>query len=405
MVSEHRGPACLFDSYRRPVLTNTSWLEVGLPGVAMSPATPGGRLPGQLAVDLLSTATNGIASVSTVRLPFGTYGLAERGITVEPVFEFNIFPVSYQNSPAFMVLGTSRTAVDILHHALQESREFHRAFAACSADFIWQVDAGGVIDYSGPRGLLDYGPDEVFGSRITRFFTDKREAEASLVFLSREPAWEREVWLSDKSGVSHCFLVSSVPVTNERGHWQGARGIAREVTEQREREAELKKARYSQRMVNSVLHAMRSEVDPRAILDAATIVAADTAELDACLVARSHHGQALEWVAMTLPDPKMKTGFTDFSAGLLARMQDNMSTAHRGLNRYRAPAGHFLIATTSIDGTANGAVAFGRNSGGADWSSEDEHILRAMAEQLGISLAQYELVEMLREDKGVGYAI
>lgn len=403
IVSHHHGPACLFDTSRRPILTNDSWLKAGFPGGQNSTGTEGSSIPAQLVVDLQKSSMTGMAGVSTVRMPGQTQPgprQSSKGIS----FEFSILPVTAENGAAFLVLGTNLSAADALQAALVESRNFHRAFAACSADFIWQVDSGGVVDYCGPRGLLDYHPDEVFGAPITRFFTDPKEAEASLVFLNREPMWEHEVWLSDKSGESHCFLVSSVPVTDAQTQWQGARGVAREITEQREREAELKKARYSERMVNSVLYAMRSEVDPRSILDAATIVAADTAELDICAVARSTDDGSLKWVATTLPGPAMQSGFTEFSVPLLARMKEATVTSIRGLTRYQTLAGNFLIAVTSIDRVANGAVAFGRDASGSgtttdqEWSTEDEHIIRAMAEQLGTSLAQYELVEELRQD-------
>ncbi len=407
IVSHHHGPACLFDTSRRPILTNGSWLEAGFPDVENSTGTKKCSLPGQLAVDLRKSSMTGMAGVSTVRLPGQMQPGHGQSAIIGSSFEFSILPVVTENAPAFLVLGTNLTTADALQAALVESRNFHRAFAACSADFIWQVDSGGVVDYCGPRGLLDYDPDEIFGSPITRFFTDPKEAEASLVFLNREPMWEHEVWLSDKSGESHCFLVSSVPVTDAQTQWRGARGVAREITEQREREAELKRARFSERMVNSVLYAMRSEVDPRSILDAATIVAADTAELDICVVARSTNGGSLEWTATTLPGPAMQSGFADFSASLLARMEEATTTPIRGLIRYQTEAGNFLIAVTSNDRVANGAVAFGRdardNGTGTDqeWSSEDEHIIRAMAEQLGTSLAQYELVEKLRQDANI----
>lgn len=407
IVSEHHGPACLFDTSRQPILANAKWLDAGLPG---SSAPAGSFLPGQLAVDLLQSSTTGRAGISMARFPMPEPAAGQRNAPADAVFEFTILPVTTPAMAALLVLGTDRTPIETLQQALKESREFHRAFAACSADFIWQVDATGVIDYTGPRGLLDYSPDEVFGCPIVRFYTDIKEAQASLVFLSREPMWEREVWLSDKGGASHCFLVSSVPVTDSSGQWQGARGVGREVTDQRAREAELKKARTSQRMIATVLHAMRSEVDPRAILDAAAIVAADSAELDACLVARTNERGALDWVAKTLPAPGMKADFEELSAPLLARMAEAIATAARGSIRFETPKAQFLIAVTSVDGTANGAVAFGRSIGGDGsaelwpWSPEDEHVLRAMTEQLGISLAQYELVETLRQGRKAKHA-
>jgi GAF domain-containing protein len=55
-----------------------------------------------------------------------------------------------------------------------------------------------------------------------------------------------------------------------------------------------------------------------------------------------------------------------------------------------------------VEDARNGAVVFGRvGDGGADpWTVEEEHILRAIAEQMGIALAQFDLVEGLRRDKG-----
>ncbi|VAW18083.1 hypothetical protein MNBD_ALPHA09-1955 [hydrothermal vent metagenome] len=407
IVSEHTGPACLFDALRQPIQCNAKWLEAGLPGPA-GPSTPATRfLPGQLVVDLLNSSTTGRVGTSLARLPVSTPETGAGDGPADTVLEFTILPVTSSGKTASLVLGADRTAMATLQNALRESREFHHAFAACSADFIWQVDGNGVIDYTGPRGLLDYSPDEVFGSPMVRFYSDIKEAEASLVFHSREPMWEREVWLSDKSGGSHCFLVSSVPLTDRFGAWRGARGVAREVTDQRQREAELKKARTSQRMIATVLHAMRSEVDPRAILNAAAIVAADSAELDACLVARTNGGGGLDWVATNLPAPRMKADFTKFSDPLLAVMSDAIATAERQTTGFEVPMGQFLIAVTFVDGTANGAVAFGRGMDGGTsrpWSPEDKHILRAMTEQLGISLAQYELVEALRQRREASHA-
>jgi len=178
IVSDHHGPACLFDISRQPILTNTLWLQAGFPTTGYSPGAGKGSIPGQLAVDLRKAANTGLAGVSTVRLPDVAQADGQPDQTAGRSFEFSILPVSTRDAPAFLVLGTSLSAADTLQQALAESRNFHRAFASCSADFIWQVDSGGVVDYCGPRGLLDYDANEVFGSPIARFFTDRKEAPA-----------------------------------------------------------------------------------------------------------------------------------------------------------------------------------------------------------------------------------
>lgn len=410
LVAGHTGPACLFDADRQPLVANPMWLGAGLPGVPAPGDDAPLTLPGELVIELASTAATKRPGRANVRL---SPGASRSNIELMPnsLFEFTILPVESGDAGLMLVLGTDRTAMDILQNALKESRDFHRAFASCSADFIWQVDAAGVIDYVGPRGLLDFSPDDVFGATIAEFYTDPGEADASLVFQGREPIWEREVWLSERKGASHCFLVSSVPVYDADGQWCGARGVGRDVTEQRAREAELKKARFSQRMVDSVLHAMRSEVDPRAILDSATIVAADTSRLDGCLVARLNSEQKAEWIASTLPGPLVKAMFEKSSEELLAKTEAAIAGADYRLMKFNTPEAQFLIAATWVDGKNNGAIVFVRLSGAGIipydevWSLDDEHILRAMTEQLGVSLAQYQLVEDLKHKTARAHAV
>jgi PAS domain S-box-containing protein len=397
IITDHSGPACLYDASRRPLMANARWLAAGLPGPG---AEAGGTTPAALAVELLAASRFG----RSANLVFTHDHVDGRGRTTELTLEATVVPVQVDGTRAAVVLGTDRTIIGTLQRALSESRDFHRSFVACSADFIWQVDGGGIIDYVGPRGLLDHSPEELFGAPIARFFVDSGEARASLVFVSREPVWEQEVWLADRKGDRHCFLVSAVPVRDRDGRWLGARGIGRDITEQRIREAELQRARHSQRMVHSVLHAMRSEVDPRAILDAAAVVAADTARLDACLVLKydPEAGTTPEWVAMTLPSETAKAGFERTSEALIGYILPALAGGDRRLHRLQTGGCHFLISPTMVEDARNGAVVFGRvGDGGADpWTVEEEHILRAIAEQMGIALAQFDLVEGLRRGKG-----
>lgn len=397
VVAGHPGPACLFDKGRRAVLANSLWIAAGLPDPAAPSPSP---MPAALAVELCAAAQcRRTCSTGFVQQVPGGPG--------EIVLEFTILPATFDGAQAFLALGSDHTFVETLKRALAESRDFHRTLASCSTDFIWQTDTGGVFDYVGPRGLLDHGAEEVFGAPVTRFCVESDHAESSLVFQCREPVWEREVQFVDSSGQEHCFMVSAVPVRDRDGRWAGARGIGRDVTEQRIREAELDKARHSQRMVNSVLHAMRSEVDPRAILDAAATVAADAARLDACLVLRIGGAGGADWAAMTMPGGRLKPVMAACDAKIRARIGLAVEQGERRPIRLQTAGANFLGVLTATEGAVNGAVVFGRcddgaGKGPAAWTVEEEHILRAMADQMGIALAQFELVETLRRGARAG---
>lgn len=392
-IAGHTGPACLYDADRHPLLANCLWLAAGLPGPT---SAEGARVPTALSVEMVAALRSGRTGTTmcTHRTTDG------EGRELEFSLEFTIIPVNMPDGRALAVLGADRTIVGNLQRALAESREFHRSFVSCSGDFIWQVDPAGIIDYVSPRGLLDYTVEELFGAPISRFIGDPNDPSAALLFVSREPIWEQEVWLLDRNRERHCFLISSVPIRNQEGRWTGARGVGRDVTEERIREEELQKARHSHRMVQSVLHAMRSEVDPRAILDAAAIVAADTAHLDACLVLMAD-AESAEWVARTIPGGALDGAFATGAAALVEAIQLSREKRDRRLKRLTLGGAHFLLSPTAVEGELNGGVVFGRaprtsDEASAPWTVEEEHILRAVADQMGVALAQFALVEDLR---------
>ena len=76
------------------------------------------------------------------------------------------------------------------------------------------------------------------------------------------------------------------PIIDNNSTWQGARGVCRDITEIREREASFRRIRKSEHILKKIISTIRDEVDPSRILDTTASVALDGITAKHCYVAR-----------------------------------------------------------------------------------------------------------------------
>lgn len=174
-----------------------------------------------------------------------------------------LLPVETGPERRVLVLARDVTLERNMAKALLDSRQRYKDLVSCSTDFAWETNANGRFGFVSPRGALGYQAFELEGRSAREFRADPAdfdggaldgmlekivnpgrtggdlatwpfEAEASLDAI--------EVWLVRKDETIGCYEVSSVPVAGPDGHWIGARGVCRDVTEARRRDAELKRA-------------------------------------------------------------------------------------------------------------------------------------------------------------------
>jgi len=156
------------------------------------------------------------------------------------VFNISLLPTA-EVPKSLLVLGRDVTLERNLTQALVSSRQLFKDLVSCSSEFAWQTRADGSFDFVSPQGALGYSAKELEG-RTTRQLMDPAVADAVMPFESRTPLDLAEVWLIRKDGDRACLQVSCLPVIDAAGTWRGARGVCRDVTAARQRDAELAKA-------------------------------------------------------------------------------------------------------------------------------------------------------------------
>ncbi|HUN49923.1 MAG TPA: sensor domain-containing diguanylate cyclase [Candidatus Sulfotelmatobacter sp.] len=155
-------------------------------------------------------------------------------------WELTALPLADGGGP-LLLLGRDVTAERNLTQALVESRQLFKDLVTCSSDFAWQTKADGSFGFVSPRGALGFAARELEG-RPARSLLALDLQEVPSPFEAEEALDGSEVRLRRKDGSIGFFEVSCLPVMTAAGEHCGARGVCRDVTAAREREAELTRA-------------------------------------------------------------------------------------------------------------------------------------------------------------------
>jgi diguanylate cyclase (GGDEF)-like protein/PAS domain S-box-containing protein len=132
-----------------------------------------------------------------------------------------------------LLLAHDATLERNLVEALTRSRQMFRDIVLCSSDFAWESTADGRFGFVTPRGALGFSAQEL-ANRPTRDLAV--DLSGVWPFEDNRTHDETEVRLRGRDGSVRSFNVSSVPVVDAQGRFAGARGVARDITEDRERD-------------------------------------------------------------------------------------------------------------------------------------------------------------------------
>jgi diguanylate cyclase (GGDEF)-like protein/PAS domain S-box-containing protein len=171
-----------------------------------------------------------------------------------------------------------------LQSALIESRQRYKDLVDIAGDFVWEADSNGIFVFVSPRGALGYAAAELIGRRAAEFLVDPQDdADA---FCAREPVENLQIWLRRADDASACLRLSAVPVLDGDGYWRGARGICRDITAARERDAALARADLRERLLGHILRAVRDSIDPGETLAAAAAAVLRALGAASCVILR-----------------------------------------------------------------------------------------------------------------------
>ena len=139
---------------------------------------------------------------------------------------------------------------------MQESEERFRGFVENANDIVFSVAATGAFSYVSPnwQDALGYEPEETIGQRFAAFVHPddlaRCRASAQLVFATGEKQSDLEYRLAHKNG-SYIWYSANVSLLHDPGgDGSSFIGIARDITERKRQEAELKAAKESAESAN-----------------------------------------------------------------------------------------------------------------------------------------------------------
>jgi diguanylate cyclase (GGDEF)-like protein/PAS domain S-box-containing protein len=305
-------------------------------------------------------------------------------------YELAILPLADQK--AVMVFGRDVTLERNLRLALVESRQRYKDLVEISSDFSWETGLDGRFVFVTPRGALGYSAEQLVGSQPMDILSEGNQDQASL-FSARAAVEDSEVWMRRADDSLACVLVSSAPLLGPAGEWRGARGVCRDITQVRERDAALAQAANRERLLTYIVRTIRDEVDPANMLTAAAEATARALSSQGCQIFRvvdERFDQAASFG---------NHGDAQSVQGLLANLQGGATTAELSMNGWQV-----LSSVTRYHREANGAICVWRKEGAPPFNDDDRLLILDVANQIGIAneqIANHERILNLSRTDGL----
>lgn len=159
--------------------------------------------------------------------------------------QVTLIPMGDASARQLLLLARDGTLERNLINALMQSRQLFKDLVSCSTDFAWETKVDGRLGFVSPRGALGYTARELEGRNASELVAEhsaETPVPALLPFEAQVAQDATEIFLQRKDSTIGCFEVSCIPVRDPQGNWLGARGVARDVTEARERVDALRRA-------------------------------------------------------------------------------------------------------------------------------------------------------------------
>lgn len=381
LIAGYPGPALLLDQTGKPLIANAkgSGLEKALAGGAVAE------------IDTLIGKAMESASIASATLTIAT----SRG---ELVLEVTALPILDSNGAIVKILVLARdlTMERNLRSTLVESRQRYKDLVEISSDFSWEVDAQGRLIFVSPQGALGFKPDELVGRDVREFVIDADDY-TPFPFTTTRKLDHVEMWMTNKDGTTACVVVSALPLVkndDENETWIGCRGNCRDVTEERESEAALARARHREQLLNYIVSQIRDEIEPHDMLMAAATATARALGAAGSRIYREDIDRGGFAVAAEYGNVDDVEALREKIAGLKAGEVIDVL-----LGNWSA-----LVATTQYRGIVNGALAMWKLKKDEVWDNDHRLMLTDVANQLGIAneqIANHERIVKLSRTDGM----
>jgi len=272
-----------------------------------------------------------------------------------------------------------------LRLALVDSRRRYKDFIEISTDFAWETGADERFAFVPPRGALGYTADSLM-VMDPRALLVADAPGTDVPFLARRRVENEELWLRRPDGRAACVIVSAMPLIARDGKWLGARGVCRDVTETRDREATLTRVRNRERVLTRIVRAFRDEVNPEAMLGVAAEALARGLGAEHCHIFRALSDDAP--LNPATPRFQIAARYGDLDPADAAAV---LKTIGEGAAAVELLLGglQVLAAPARYQGASNGAVILWRSVERGTWNDDDRLLIGDIANQVGITIEQF----------------
>lgn len=360
LLATYPGPVLILgnDAQARPINAAGSELAEGLnspSGVALFP---------QLVQLAVKARTTGRAQTRIVAMPDGRRRM-----------EVTLLP---QKTGNILIVGRDATLETNIRSALAESRTRFKDLVDIVADFAWETDMTGRFSYISSTGALGYRPEELIGVEASDLLLDPASTPKPIPFGATEQTNNVDLWVLDRERHEKCLKVSSVPIVDDSGVQVGTRGIAIDTTLDRQRQSELARIKTRQRLVSYIINALRGEVTPIEMLEAAATALDRSTSGDACLVHIMEAGRDPYLAAMhgDPPDP-------DLAEKAIAALSST-----EGVTSIEVEDMTVLGVVTRYRGRPNGVLTLWRPVSPTDWDDDEKALLAAVEPQFSVAFQQ-----------------
>ncbi len=303
--------------------------------------------------------------------------------------DFDVIPLGRRRA---LVMARHGALESNLRDALVDSRRRYKDLVEVSSDFAWEIGADGTFVFVSPGGALGWRADELLGrppeafvGTVEEVAGDDDEDLPGNPFRARHATTDAEVWFRRADSTLACLSASARPLYDDQGEWIGARGICRDVSENRERDSLLARAHARERLFGYIVRTMRDEVEPANMLAAAANAIARAVTARGTEIYRIGPDGVTRAAGCGPEAPQASSGCIGASLnrpGLVAVTGDGMSA---------------MAVATRYQGEANGVLFLWRDGNLGPFADDERELVVEAAEHLAIAIEQIAAHDRLKE--------
>jgi len=311
------------------------------------------------------------------------------------IFDVMALPLATPSGQVLLIANEATVEIN-MRNALIESRARYMDIVALSGESAWEIGADGRFTFVTVNGLVGYSPRQLIGMNPTDLLDPTRAPPAVMPFTTPVALSGAEIWLKHAEGAIVCYEISAVPLYGSGDQWCGARGICRDVSEDRRNRAFLAEHRNNERLLARITEIFRQEREPNDMLLAAAEACAHGMSASGCeivgVVARTGKVKSLAMVGAcgegSTPDPWLPPSLSGEGDPLANPDAEILTKDDWSL----------LMAQTIYRGRRIGALLLWRDPTQPAWTPLDEQLITSLAGQLATAMDERAEYVRLKND-------